>query len=90
MRHAQSGAQVQAHRDLLDMGWCGDGGSRQSDDWAVRKLLGGHVMPLLILLLLALLIFGVGAAVTAVKWAIIIALIVLLVGFFTGRRSSWW
>ncbi|MGH8927264.1 MAG: hypothetical protein ACRDWH_02845 [Acidimicrobiia bacterium] len=40
----------------------------------------------LIIILLALVLGGVGLAVEALRWLLIIAVILLLVGAFTGRR----
>ena len=40
-----------------------------------------------VLLLLALLIGGVGLLVEGLKWLLIIALVLLVVGFFSGYRS---
>jgi hypothetical protein len=41
----------------------------------------------IIVILLALLLGGVGLAVSALKWLLIIALVLLLVGAVTGYRS---
>lgn len=41
----------------------------------------------IVLVLLALLLGGVGLAVEALQWLLIIALIVLILGAFTGYRT---
>ena len=41
----------------------------------------------LLLLLLALLFGGIGLAVEGLKWLLIIALVLLVVSFFTGYRG---
>jgi hypothetical protein len=41
----------------------------------------------LLLVILALLIGGVGLAVEGLKWLLVIALVLLVVSFFTGSRS---
>jgi hypothetical protein len=41
----------------------------------------------LLLVILAILIGGVGLAVEGLKWLLIIALVLLVVSFFTGSRS---
>jgi hypothetical protein len=41
----------------------------------------------LLLVILALLLGGVGLAVEALRWLLIIALILFVVSFFTGYRS---
>jgi hypothetical protein len=41
----------------------------------------------LLLLLLALLFGGVGLAVEGLKWLLIVALVLLVVSFFTGYRG---
>jgi hypothetical protein len=41
---------------------------------------------LILLVLLAAVVFGLGTLAFAAKWALIIAIIVLAVGFLTGRR----
>lgn len=42
----------------------------------------------LLLLLLALLFGGVGLAVEGLKWLLVIALVLVVVSFFTGFRGS--
>ena len=41
----------------------------------------------IVLLLLALLLGGVGLAVEGLKWLLVIALVLLVVSFFTGYRG---
>jgi hypothetical protein len=41
----------------------------------------------LLLVILALLVGGVGLAVEGLKWLLIIALVLLVASFFTGSRS---
>jgi hypothetical protein len=48
---------------------------------------GGTVGLVLLLLLLALLIGGVGLFVEGLKWLLIIALVLFVISFFTGYRS---
>ncbi|MEU7576975.1 hydrophobic protein [Streptomyces sp. NPDC041068] len=54
------------------------------------------MVPILLVLLLALLLFGAGFAVKVLWWIAIAVLIVWLVGFFmrsttaTGTRSRWY
>lgn len=53
------------------------------------------MVPLLLVLLLALLLFGVGFAVKALWWIAVIVLVVWLLGFFVrptsgGRRGRWY
>ena len=40
-----------------------------------------------IIIILALLLGGVGLAVEALRWLLIIALVLLVIGAFTGRRT---
>lgn len=48
----------------------------------------GGKMVLLLFVLLALLVFGAGVVFKALEIAIIVALALLLIGFFTGRSGS--
>ncbi|KOV92979.1 MULTISPECIES: hypothetical protein [unclassified Streptomyces] len=54
------------------------------------------MVPLLLVLLLALILFGAGFALKALWWIAIIVLVVWLVGFFVrpagggGRRGRWY
>ncbi|MGX1899355.1 DUF5670 family protein [Streptomyces anulatus] len=54
------------------------------------------MVPLLLVLLLALVLFGVGFAVKALWWIAVIVLVLWLVGFFVrpaargGRRGRWY
>lgn len=47
---------------------------------------GPSMALVLVLILLALLLGGVGLAVEGLKWLLIIALVLLVVGALTGRR----
>jgi hypothetical protein len=42
----------------------------------------------ILLLILALILGGVGLFVEALRWVLIIALVLFVVSFFTGRRST--
>ncbi|MFD7922332.1 hydrophobic protein [Streptomyces sp. NPDC059740] len=54
------------------------------------------MVPLLLVLLLALILFGAGFALKALWWIAVIVLIVWLIGFFVrpagtgGRRGRWY
>jgi len=43
--------------------------------------------PVLLIILVALLLGGVGLAVEALRWLLIIALVLFVVGLFTGYRG---